>query len=163
MVFENGAYATIWKLFKVNDKGTSIKANIRISQKQGEEYVTRYQGIVFVCNDTVWDNGQRIVVPTVKKLLGIVPEARDRDVSFDDTDYPKNMAPRIKILHCGSSRTWNSEKKQESRFDFVYDFEVPQNNRSKSEAPTANKPSGGRQNGDFMNIPNGIDEELPFV
>lgn len=163
MVFENGAYCTIWKVFKVNEKGTSIKANIRISQKQGDGYVTRYQGIVYFCNDSKWDDGQRIVVPTVNKLLGIVAEARTRDVSFDDEDYPKNMAPHIKILHCGCSRTWDAENKQERRFDFVYDFEVPQSNKKGEQpAPAQKKPM--KQNGSFVDLPKSdLDEELPFV
>lgn len=162
MVFENGAYATIWKVFKVNDKGTSIKANISIRQKHGDGYRTCYQGTAFFVNDTHWNGEQREVIPTVENLLKFVSEARNRDVVFDDQDYPRSMAPKIKILHCGSTRSWDNNARRENRCDFIFDFEIPNNSNKSSEHAPAQKKM--KQNGSFVDLPKSdLDEELPFV
>ena len=163
-MFENGAPATIWKLYKPNDKGTSMKARIGISQKRGDKFVTQYSGIVYFCNDSIWSGDQRTVIPTIENLLALVPDARNRDVSFDDEDMPRNMAPKIRLKHVGTTRTFEDSK--DRRFDFVFDFEerhYGNNSENTSNKPAPPKRSGARQNGDITNIPDPDLEELPFA
>lgn len=67
----------------------------------------------------------------------------------------KNAQPKdsFKILQCGVTNTYDKEKKVTYTNYVVFEVEAGNNN---SSGGAAKKDDG------FMNIPDGIDEELPF-
>jgi single-strand DNA-binding protein len=62
----------------------------------------------------------------------------------------------IKILSCEVTNKYDKEKKVEYTNYLVYDFEVEGNSNNSNTSNYSTSDDG------FMNIPDGIDEELPF-
>lgn len=65
----------------------------------------------------------------------------------------------IKIGNCEVTNSYDKEKKISYTNYLVFSFEIPDGNNTKSN--TASVPSKVVGDG-FMNIPDGLDEELPF-
>lgn len=65
----------------------------------------------------------------------------------------------IRIKSCDVTRYWSSEKQQEYINFVVFEFEYPENNNNKASAPAKKKPTNEP---DFMNIPEGAEDEMPF-
>lgn len=65
----------------------------------------------------------------------------------------------IRIKSCDVTKIWSQEKQQEYTNYIVFEFELPEANKSpaKKTAPAKNP-----MEEDFMKIPDGDDEELPF-
>lgn len=65
----------------------------------------------------------------------------------------------FKIKNCGVTQTYDKEKNQTYTNFVVFEFDDSDNNGTSNN--NSNSSSAKKDNG-FMNIPDGIDEELPF-
>lgn len=75
--------------------------------------------------------------------------------AFDDVKGA-NKGDSFKIVRCGVTQTYNKEKKQ--NFTSFVVFEVENGNGGGSKPVQTAKPSN-----EFVTIPDGLDEELPFA
>lgn len=64
---------------------------------------------------------------------------------------------RIKISSCEVTNKYDKEKNKEYTNFLVYGFEIQDGNKTSN-----NSRASGKSNNGFMNIPDGIDEDLPF-
>lgn len=136
MGFRQGAYAKVWR---VEDKGNYSVAQISISRKKDETYETEFQN----------------------NFVRLVGTAHDMGKNIQEV---KN-GTSIKITSCDVTNRYDKEKDKEYTNFVIFGFEFPDNNgggnAGKQNNNNASKPAG-KQNDGFMNIPDGVDEELPF-
>lgn len=164
-MFGNGNVMKIWQVKQVAESGKYIDVRFSTSKKnQDGTYDVDSHGFCrFIGADAVGD------------ILNLVPDARNRLVDFDDKDQPRSAAPSIVPSRVGFSNHYDKEKNKEYYNLYVFAFESADayfgrgGGKSSAQPRTNNGDRVARSNdgGDnkpmgFMNIPDGIDEELPF-
>lgn len=135
MGFRQGAYARIWS---VENKGKYSVCNMTVSKKNketGEYNVEFHDGFV------------RLVGNAHQAMMGV--------------DIPEKKGVPVKIGACDVTTNYVPERKQTYVNYVVYGFEDDNNTQQKSQ-PKKQAPQQSAD--DFMNIPDGADEEyeLPF-
>lgn len=140
MGFRQGAYAKIWK---VEDMGNYSTAQLSISKKKkdSDEYVTEFQH-------------------NFVRLVG------NAHTAIQNMTIPEKGGLSIKISSCDVTNRWDNETKKEYTNFAIFGFEIPDySGKGAGKSSGGNKSSGTSkkpENDGFMNIPDGIDEELPF-
>lgn len=139
MGFRQGAYAKVWR---VEDKGNYSVAQVSISKKNKDtdQYETEFQ----------------------HNFVRLVGTAHDLGRSIEEVQGGTS----IKITSCDVTNLYDKEKKKEFTNFVIFGFEFPDNNSGNSSGnkkSSPKKPSNkAAANDGFMNIPEGIEEELPF-
>lgn len=140
MGFRQGAYAKVWR---VEDKGNYSVAQVSISRKKkdSDQYETEFQNNFVRLVGTAHDMGKDI-----QEVQG---------------------GTSIKITSCDVTNKYDKEAQKEYTNFVIFGFEFPDGNgnngaasNKKSAAPK--KPAKKAADDGFMNIPDGVDEELPF-
>lgn len=140
MGFRQGAYAKIWR---IEDKGNYSVAQVSISRKKkdSDEYVTEFQ-----------HNFVRLVGNAHTAIQGVT--------------IPEKGGLSIQITSCDVTNKWVAEKQKEYINFVIFGFDFPNgnNNSGNSNSKNSSKKTQNSKKPDdgFMNIPDGIDEELPF-
>ena len=75
--------------------------------------------------------------------------------AFDDVKGA-NKGDSFKIVRCGVTQTYNKEKKQNFTNFVVFEVENGNSGQAKPTQTTTKNPS------EFVNLPDALDEELPF-
>ena len=75
-------------------------------------------------------------------------------------DEKIDISKNVKIGSCEVTNKYDKEKNTTYTNYVIFNFEDVDGNTNGGLKPVGNKPSGGDG---FMNIPDGIDEELPFA
>lgn len=75
--------------------------------------------------------------------------------AFDDVKGA-NKGDSFKIVRCGVTQTYNKEKKQNFTNFVVFEVENGNSGQAKPTQTTTKDPS------EFVNLPDALDEELPF-
>lgn len=163
-MFGNGNVMRVWQVKQVSESGKYIDVRFSTSKKNADgNYEVDSSGFC-----------RLIGADAVGAILDLVPDARNRLVDFDDKDQPRSAAPSIVPSRVGFSNHYDKEKKREYYNLYVFAFETADayfgnGGRSSGQPRTNNGDRVARHNDggdskpmDFMNIPNGIDEELPF-
>lgn len=120
------------KIWKVEDKGNYSVAQVSVSRKKDDGYETEFQ-----------NNFVRLVgrAHEIGKNIG----------------QPQGGA-NIQILSCDVTNRYDKDKKQEYTNFVIFDFSMDGGN----VAATPKKSAPAKADSGFMNIPDGVDEELPF-
>lgn len=139
MGFRQGAYAKIWR---VEDKGNYSVAQVSISKKNKDtdQYETEFQ----------------------HNFVRLVGTAHDLGKNIEEVQGGTS----IKITSCDVTNRYDKDKQKEFTNFVIFGFEFPDNNNGnaggkKKAAPKKPTKKAAADDG-FMNIPDGIDEELPF-
>lgn len=144
MGFRQGAYAKVWR---VEDKGNYSVAQVSISKKNKDtdQYETEFQ----------------------HNFVRLVGTAHDLGRNIEEVQGGTS----IKITSCDVTNRYDKDKKKEFTNFVIFGFEFPDNNSGGNSGgksggnkkSTPKKPTGkAAANDGFMNIPDGIEEELPF-
>lgn len=137
MGFRQGAYAKIWR---VEDKGNYSIAQVSISRKKkdSDEYVTEFQH-------------------NFVRLVG------NAHTAIQNVAIPEKGGLSIQITSCDVTNRWVAEEQKEYVNFVIFGFELPNGNNSGNSNGKGSKASSSKKTNDgFMNIPDGVDEELPF-
>lgn len=139
MGFRQGAYAKIWR---VEDKGNYSVAQVSISKKNKDtdQYETEFQ----------------------HNFVRLVGTAHDLGKNIEEVQGGTS----IKITSCDVTNRYDKDKQKEFTNFVIFGFEFPDNNGGnaggKKKAAPKNPTKKAAADDGFMNIPDGIDEELPF-
>lgn len=125
---------TYAKIWRVEDKGNYSIAQVSVSKKNKDsgQYETEFQQNFVRLVGTAHDLGKNI-----KEVHG---------------------GTTIKITSCDVTSRYDKEKEKEYTNFVIFGFEFPDGNSN----TTSNKPANNAAGDGFMNVPEGIDEELPF-
>lgn len=99
------------------------------------------------------------------RLIGHAHELA-KTLKLPTMEEAKNMAPgtnkgiAIRVTNCDVTNTYSSKDKKTYTNHVIFDFELPDSNTETKN--TANNTKASTKDKGFMNIPDGIDEELPF-
>ena len=154
-MFSNNAYAKVWKIQEVKTSNEKTKKTIQAStskKKEDGSYETDFSG-----------------------FITLVGKARDKEIAEGD---------RIQLLSVGVTNNYDKEKKITYTnficFDFKTQAEINRDNAARgnggdggtttspatetTSAPASENadPAAPDDLGGFMNIPDGIDDDLPF-
>ena len=145
-MFSNNAYAKVWEVQETTNQNGTTKKTLRVSTSKKKEdgtYETDFSGFVT-----------------------LVGKAKEKAVADGD---------RIQFLSVGVTNNYDKEKKitytNYTCFDFKTQAEInatrndggasSTSSASQTSAPSTSAPADVDAGG-FMNIPDGIDEDLPF-
>lgn len=136
MGFRVGAYAKIWKI--AEDKGNYAIAQVSVSRKKEDKYVTEFQS----------------------NFVRLVGKAYEKGKDIQEV----HGGTTIKISACDVTNRYVKEQQKEYVNFVIFDFDFPDNNGGNQRNASTAAPAPAQKQGDsgFMNIPDGIDEELPF-
>lgn len=139
MGFRQGAYAKVWR---VEDRGNYSVAQISVSRKnkETEQYETEFQ----------------------HNFVRLVGTAHDLGKNIEEVQGGTS----IKITSCDVTNRYDKEKQREYVNFVIFGFEFPDNGGGNSggnkKPASSKKPAKNTSDNGFMNIPDGIEEELPF-
>lgn len=139
MGFRQGAYAKVWR---VEDKGNYSVAQVSISKKNKDtnQYETEFQ----------------------HNFVRLVGTAHDLGRNIEEVQGGTS----IKITSCDVTNRYDKDKQKEFTNFVIFGFEFPDNNNGNASGKKKTTPKNSAKkapaNDGFMNIPDGIDEELPF-
>lgn len=139
MGFRQGAYAKVWR---VEDRGNYSVAQISVSRKnkETEQYETEFQ----------------------HNFVRLVGTAHDLGKNIEEVQGGTS----IKITSCDVTNRYDKEKQREYVNFVIFGFEFPDNGGGNSggnkKPASSKKPTKNTSDNGFMNIPDGIEEELPF-
>lgn len=130
-----GGFATVWK---VEDKGRYAQAQISTSRKNKDtgEYFSDFSGYAIM--------GGR-AYEKAKKL-----------------DTSPRSGARIRVTECSVTNKYDKEKKITYTNIAIFDFD-PMDKSQARKSSGSTKKSAGKSDDGFLNIPDGVEENLPFV
>ena len=136
MGFRQGVFAKVWR---VEDKGNYSVAQVSISRKNQE---TNAYDVEFQNN-----------------FVRLVGSAHDIGKNIHEVQG----GTTIKITSCDVTSKYDKEKNKEYTNFVIFGFEFPDGNNAPAPNSKGNATKAlGKANDGFMNIPDGVDEELPF-
>lgn len=130
-----GGYARVWS---IGDRNGMVYANLNTSRKpkDSDKYEVDFQDGYVTFYGKAGD-----------KIKGVL--------------IPEKKGVPIQITSCDVRTHYDHDKKKNYVNYTVYDFEFADGS-SVTAKSTSNKSNSGVSSDGFMNVPDGIDEELPF-